>query len=185
MVQDPHDACRHIMPRVYEQYMVKKRQIAKEERIDRCVRRVAEYFRSFLSKIGPDADARKAKLISNTYSLVSVVKRDQITHDAGMKIKMFLEHLAGINTLIEKTSKCYEYIVIIQDRWRDIKARRLLQKHVVEYMWDKEIKVIEEYCQKYKSSKKIKILYHKVTNIDDEIKDKILSNYMELRRCIH
>ena len=49
-------------------------------------------------------------------------------------------------------------------------------------MWDKEVKVIEEYCHKYKSSKKIKVLYHKILNIDEDIRDKVLSNYMELRR---
>lgn len=54
-------------------------------------------------------------------------------------------------------------------------------------MWDKEMGVIEQYCLKHKSNKnkKTKQLYQKVVSIDKEIKDKILSNYMELRRCIH
>jgi len=80
--------------------------------------------------------------------------------------------------------KTFELIVVIQDRWRVISERRSLQKKVVEYMWNKEIEVIEQYCQKHKSSKnkKIKVLYHKIMTIEEEVRDKILSNYMEMRR---
>ena len=57
----------HILPRIHDAYMVKKRQIAKAERIDRCVRRVADYFRSYLFKFGENKEAREAKMALHTF----------------------------------------------------------------------------------------------------------------------
>lgn len=91
-----------------------------------------------------------------------------------------------INDFKSKALKCYELVVIIQERWKQINMIRHIQKELVTRMWEKEIEIIEQYCVKYKAkNKKIKLLYHKIQNIDDDIKDKILSNYMELRRCMH
>lgn len=53
-------------------------------------------------------------------------------------------------------------------------------------MWEKEIEIMERYVVKFKAkNKKMKRFYDKLINIDDEIKDKLLVNYMELRRSVH
>ena len=63
---------------------------------------------------------------------------------------------------------------------------RHIQQELVTRMWEKEIEIIDQYCLKYKSkNKKIKLLYHKIQNIDPEVKSRLLSNYMELRRSLH
>lgn len=53
-------------------------------------------------------------------------------------------------------------------------------------MWEEEIKVVQQYCLKHKAkNKKIRSFFNKLLVIDRAVKEKILSNYMELSRCRH
>jgi len=78
-----------------------------------------------------------------------------------------------------------ESIKIFQKRWKALQFLRSIQKRIVAEVWDKEIQVIQKYCFKFKKNKKVKQFLPRLLKISPEIKDKILSNYMELRRCRH
>jgi len=58
------------LPIMYEQFMIRKNQIAKEMRIDRCVRKVAKYFRRLSNKSGATPDIRKTRICSFTFAFV-------------------------------------------------------------------------------------------------------------------
>lgn len=170
------------LPKLYSRYVNRHDQIQHEIKRDICARRVVSHLKHFIRKFGKTPDNRNGRQLGMGLVLFSQWQSNQNENKAKEIIKVFLQNKAGLNQFNEKVIKCWKFIVIIQDRWRDIVAKRELQKRVVEYMWNNEIEVIEQYCLKNKTNKKIKMFYHKLLTIDEDIKDKILSNYMELRR---
>lgn len=63
---------------------------------------------------------------------------------------------------------------------------RFLQQKVVTRMWDREVETIKQFCLKYKNkNKKVKTFLNKLLVVEKSVKEKLLSNYMELSRCRH
>jgi hypothetical protein len=63
---------------------------------------------------------------------------------------------------------------------------RFLQQKVVTRMWDREVETIKQFCFKYKNkNKKVKAFLNKLLVVEKSVKEKLLSNYMELSRCRH